>query len=154
MIDTPHIVETSSQLTAYIHLTVPRSSIHEVMGPAIGELMAAVAAQGISPAGPLFSHHLKMEPELFDFEISLPVAAPVTAAGRVQPGQLPAAKVARTIYHGPYEGLGAAWGEFSGWIEANGYSHAPDLWECYLAGPGSSADPADWRTELHRPLTG
>ena len=153
MIDTPHITQTSAQQTAKIHLTVPRASIHEVMAPAIGELMAAIAAQGIAPAGPLFSHHLKMEPDIFDFEISLPVVAPVAAVGRVQPGHMPAAKVARTVYHGSYEGLGAAWGEFGDWIEANGHSSATDLWECYVAGPESSSDPADWRTELNRPLT-
>lgn len=46
--------------------------------------------------------------------------------GRVKPGELPAAsKVARTVYHGSYEGLGAAWSE-----------------------------PASWRTELNQPLVG
>ena len=30
---------------------------------------------------------------------------------------------------------------------------APDLWECYVAGPESNPDPATWRTELNRPLT-
>lgn len=45
-----------------------------------------------------------MDPAIFDFEISVPVTSPVAAAGRVKPGQLPATKVARTIYHGPYEG--------------------------------------------------
>jgi effector-binding domain-containing protein len=61
-------------------------------------------------------------------------------------------KVARTVYHGPYEGLGDAWGEFMEWIEANGHTPAPDLWECYTAGPESNPDPAAWRTELNRPL--
>jgi effector-binding domain-containing protein len=71
----------------------------------------------------------------------------------VKPGQLPATTVARTVYHGDYEGLGAAWGEFGAWIKANGYTPAPNLWECYVAGPESNPDPATWRTELIRPLT-
>ncbi|MBC7821777.1 MAG: AraC family transcriptional regulator, partial [Planctomycetaceae bacterium] len=82
-----------------------------------------------------------------------PVTKLVTPVGRVKPGQLPATKVARTIYHGPYEGLGAAWGEFVEWISANGHTPAPNLWECYVAGPESNSDPATWRTELNRPLT-
>src|SRR5687768_14632768 len=110
MIDPPHITQSAEQQTAFIHLTVPRSEIRVVMGPAIGELMAAVAAQGITPTGPWFTHHLRMDPDIFDLEVSVPVSAPVTAAGRVQPGRLPAARVARTVYHGPYEGLGDAWG--------------------------------------------
>ena len=96
--------------------------------------------------------HLKLDPEVFDFEISVPVSRPVAAAGRVRPGQLPAATVARTVYRGRYEGLGSAWEEFTEWIEANGHTPAPNLWECYIAGPESSPDPSAWRTELNRPL--
>ena len=152
MLDTPQIVETADQLTAVIRLTIAREEIRNVMGPGLTELMVAVAAQGIALTGPWFTHHLRMDPEVFDFEICLPVAEPVVAVGRVKPGQLSAAKVARTIYHGPYEGLGDAWAEFDAWIAANGLKPASDLWECYVAGPESSPDPANWRTELNRPL--
>ncbi len=152
MLDQPQIVQTATQRTAVIRLTIPRNEIQRVMGPGINELMTAIAAQGIAPVGPVFSHHLRMDPETFDFEIGVPVAAPIAAAGRVGAGQLPAATVARTIYHGSYEGLGAAWGEFNAWITAQGHKPAPNLWECYVAGPESSADPATWRTELNRPL--
>jgi effector-binding domain-containing protein len=153
MLDKPHITQTTTQLTAVIHLTIPREEIQSVMGPGIGELMATIAAQGITPTGPWFSHHLRMAPDIWDFEISVPVSAPVVAAGRVRPSQWPAMKVARTVYQGPYEGLADAWGEFLDWIDANGYTPAPDLYECYIAGPESSPDPANWRTEFTKPLT-
>src|SRR5260221_10393716 len=143
MLDIPEITEAAAQLTAVIHLTIPRAEIRKVMGPGLGELRAAIAAQGVAPAGPWFTHHLRMDPDIFDFEICVPVTEPVTATGRVQPGQLPAARVARTVYRGPYEGLAAAWGEFDAWITANGYAPGPDLWECYVAGPESSPDPAN-----------
>jgi effector-binding domain-containing protein len=152
MLDRPQILQTVAQPTAVIRLTIPRQEIQKVMGPGYRELMAAVAAQRIAPAGPWFSHHLRMDPDTFDFELGVPVTAPIAAAGRVQPGQLPAATVARTVYRGAYEGLGAAWGEFNAWIAAEGHTPAPNLWECYVAGPESSPDPAAWRTELNRPL--
>jgi effector-binding domain-containing protein len=152
MLDTPQITQTAAQLTAVIRLTIPREEIRNVMGPGINEVMAAIAAQGIAPAGPWLTHHLRMNPDTFDFEIAVPVTSPVTAAGRVKPGELRAATVARTVYHGPYEGLGDAWGEFMTWIDAEGHTPAPDLWEVYLAGPESNPDPATWRTELNRPL--
>lgn len=152
MLDEPHIAQTAALATAVIRITVPREEIQNVMGSGYGELMAAVAAQGIAPAGPWFTHHLRNPADTFDFEIGVPVAAPVAAAGRVKPGELRAATVARTVYRGPYEGLAAAWGEFMTWIAAQGHTPAPDLWECYVAGPESSADPAAWRTELNRPL--
>jgi effector-binding domain-containing protein len=94
-----------------------------------------------------------MDPETFDFEIGVPVNAPVSTSGRVQASQLPAATVARTLYHGPYEGLGPAWGEFDAWIAAEGHTPASNLWECYVVGPESNPDPTTWRTELSRPLT-
>jgi effector-binding domain-containing protein len=151
-LDTPQIVQTASQPTAILHLTIPRAEIQHVMGPGIQEVMAAIAAQGVAPAGPWFTHHLKVDSATFDFEICVPVATPVSAAGRVKPSQRPAMTVAQTVYHGPYEGLGPAWGEFNAWIKAAGHTAAPDLWEYYLAGPESSPDPAAWRTELNRPL--
>jgi effector-binding domain-containing protein len=154
MLETPHITKTNTQHVAVIHITVPREKIKEVMGPGIGEVMAVIAAQGIAPAGAWFTHHLKMEPGIFDFEVGVPVATPVTATGRVKPGQLPAATVARTVYQGGYEGLGAAWGEFMAWIATAGHTPAVNLWECYLVGPESTPDPAGWRTELNCPLVG
>lgn len=153
VIDAPQITHTTAQHTAIIHVTCPRSEIQNVMGPGIGELMAAIGAQGIAPAGSLFTHHLRMNPETFDFEISVPVARPVKAAGRVKPSQWPAMKVARTVYCGPYEGLGDAWCEFGTWIETKGLSPAEDLWECYLTGPESGSDSSKWSTQLNRPLT-
>jgi len=153
MLDKPQIVKIADQTIAVIRLRVPREEIQEVMGPSHGELMAAVAAQGVTTIGPWFTHHLRMPAEVFDFEIGVPVAKPVSAAGRVKPSRWPAMTVARTVYHGPYEGLASAWGEFMAWIAAEGHKPQSELWECYLAGPESGPDPAKWRTQLSRPLT-
>jgi effector-binding domain-containing protein len=152
MIDEPRVVDVESELTATIRLTVPRDEIRSVMHPAITEVLSTVAAQGVGPAGPVFSHHFRMTPDVFDFEVGVPVRAPVTPAGRVKPSRLPAARIARTIYRGSYEGLGDAWGELVAWIAAQGLTPAPNLWERYVAGPESSPDPAEWQTELCRPL--
>ncbi len=154
MLDTPQITHIAAQQTAVIRLTIPRSEIQNVMGPAIGEVMATVAAQGIAPAGPVFSYHLKMDPAIFDFEVGVPVSSPVAPAGRVQPGTLRAAKVAKVVYRGPYEGLGAAWGELCQWIASQQLLPTEDLWEFYTVGPESSPDPGTWQTELIRPLMG
>jgi effector-binding domain-containing protein len=153
MLDKPRITQTVAQRTAIIRLTIPRGEIRNVMGPGYRELMDAVAAQGIAPVGPWFTHHLRMDPDIYDFEIGVPVAAPIAAAGRVKPGELPAATVARTDYVGPYEGLGAAWAEFAAWITAQGHTPGQEFWECYVVGSESNPDPATWRTELTRPLT-
>jgi uncharacterized protein (DUF427 family) len=74
MLDKPRIVQTAVQPAAVIRLTIPRAEIRNVMGPGHRELMAALAAQGIAPAGPWFSHHFRMDPDVFDFEIGIPVS--------------------------------------------------------------------------------
>ena len=152
MIDKPQIVQTKHQHTAVIRLIVPRSEIQNVMGPAIGEVLAAIAAQGVSPAGPVFTYHFRRPTDTFDFEVGVPVTTHITATGRVYQGQLPATKSARTVYHGSYEGLGAAWGEFMNWIATEGHKPAWELWESYLSGPELSPDPSTWVTELTLPL--
>ena len=69
MIDQPIRANTVLQLTAVIRLTVPQVEIRNVMGSAISEVFATIASQGLSPVGPLFSHHLRMVPDLFDLEV-------------------------------------------------------------------------------------
>ncbi len=152
MIETPQVVDSPAQATAVIHLTIPRDQIRQVMGPGIKELMATVGAQGVKVTGPWFTHHLRPPGETFDFEIGVPVASTVTAAGRVKPGRLRGARVARTIYQGPYEGLAQAWGSLSEWMDKAGHRPADDLWEVYASGPESGDDPTAYRTELNRPL--
>lgn len=152
MIEDPQIVQTEAQHTAALHLTIPSSEMRTVMGPSIEEVVAAIKAQGLEITGPWFTHHLIRPIETFDFEICFPVASPITPAGRVQPSQWPAMKVARTVYHGPYDGLPGAWGEFQSWITSQHLSEGTDFWERYLINPHTSPDPATWRTELNRPL--
>jgi len=152
MIDEPTIVETQAQQAAFIHVTCPREKIQEVMGPGYMELMEALKAQGVQPAGPWFTHHLKMDPKVFDFEICVPVSSPVKPAGRMQTREIPSRKVVRTIYRGGYEGLPDAWGAFDEWIKKHGHKISDDLWEVYTTGPEFGSDSSKWQTELSRPL--
>jgi effector-binding domain-containing protein len=154
MLDAPTFLTVPEQLTAVIPLQIARSEIQHVMGPGIQEIYAALGAQGIAPAGPWLTHHFHITPDAFDFEIAVPVAQMVTAAGRVQAGSLPAGRVARTLYRGPYEGLGAAWGQFKAQLARDGKQTTEAIWESYLVGPESTQDAAGYVTELTQPLVG
>lgn len=154
MLETPHITQSAAQQAAVIHLTIPRDEIRTAMGPAIQEVIDTVAAQGIGPAGPVFSHHFSMQPGTFDFEVGVPVSSPVMPTGRVKPGELRAARVARTTLQGNYDKLPDGWGEFMAWLDKEGLPKAPDLWEVYVKGPNLDPDPSTWRTELNQPLLG
>ena len=152
MLDAPQIVQTTAQIAAVIHITIPRDQIQEVMGPAIMETITVAKEQGIGPVGPVFAHHFDMKPGIFNFEVGVPVSAPVKPVGRVFASELPAAKVVHTVYTGPYEGLDDAWGRFVEEIKASGHQPVGDLWECYVTGPESTPDSATWRTELNHPI--
>ena len=152
MIDAPRLVRSDTHTTAVIRIEVPRSEIQQVMEPAISEVLAALHAQGVQPTGPLFSYHHRMDPGLFDFEVGFPVAVSVRPVGRVVSSRIPASTVARTVYHGPYEGLGSGWGGLTEWMKAEGHEAGPNLWERYLAGPETGPDASKWRTELNRPV--
>ena len=78
MIDIPQIVQTSAQITAFIHLTVTPEEMQRVFAPTIVELISTVTAQGITPVGPVIAHHLRGPTDTFDFRLSIPVSARVT----------------------------------------------------------------------------
>ena len=68
MIDTPQIVQSTARQVAMIRLTVAASQIQTVMGPGIREVYETLAAQGIGPAGPWFTHHVRRPTDVFYFE--------------------------------------------------------------------------------------
>jgi effector-binding domain-containing protein len=152
MIDAPRIVESPAQRIAFIHLVVPREQIQQVMGPAISEVYAALAAQGLAPAGPWFTHHARPPGAEFDFDACVPVGRDVMPVGRVKAGERVAARVARAEYRGGYEGLAGAWPELRAWATKGGHVLRPDLWEVYAVGPEVGPDTSKWCTELNQPL--
>ena len=80
------------------------------------------------------------------------MASAAKPLGRVVPREIPPLTVAYTVFHGGYERLSEGWRAFDQWMAANHHIPAPDLYEVYSLGPESSANPAEWRTELRRPL--
>jgi effector-binding domain-containing protein len=154
MLEALHVTDSPATLAAVIRFKIPQLELPNVMAPAVDELLSALKAQGIAPTGPLFNHYLSMEGGLFDFEVGVPVSTPVAPVGRVVPGELPAARVVRATYQGPYAGLYHAWREFGELAKGTGYEPAGGIWESYVYGPESNSDPATWRTELNQPVAG
>jgi len=152
MIDTPEILDVPAQTSAAIRLDIPATTVRGEMGAGREELTRALADQGVEKTGPWFTHHFKIPDANFYFEICFPVAAGIKPYGRVAPAELAPARVARTIYRGPYDGLGAGWGQFMAWINAQGLSMRGDFWEVYVTGPDDTADPAQYATQLNVPL--
>jgi effector-binding domain-containing protein len=154
MIETPSIVHTEPRHYAAVRRTVPLHEIGKIMGPSVQAVQAALEAQGRKPTGPWFTHHFVRPMEFFDLEICFPVDAPIETAGEVYSAVWPATTVARTVFHGNYNGLPKAWGELEAWMVASERPLGSEFWEVYAVNPQSEPDPANWRTELNWPVAG
>jgi effector-binding domain-containing protein len=152
MIETPHIVEFAGFDLAAIRIQVPPTDMQKAMGPAVQEVMSALTAQGIKPAGPLCDHYFRLDSTVLDFEVGVPIDRVFVPTARVVRSQLPPRTVARTTYQGPYQRLQDAWAEFTHWLNANNHHVESDFWQCYVCGPESTSDAMQWTTELNRPL--
>ena len=86
MIDNPEIVQTTAHQAAVIRLTIPRSEMMKAFGPAVQELMSTLADQGVKPVGAVFAHHLRMPPDMFDFELGVEVGRTRESGGTRQAG--------------------------------------------------------------------
>jgi effector-binding domain-containing protein len=153
MLTALEIVDAEPQAAAVIRLTIPAEACRTEFRPAVEELLATLDEQGLAPAGPLFDFHLKWPSDEFDFEVGFPIRASIEAKGRVRAGGLPAAKIARTEYQGPYESLPEAWQAFTRAIdtalEGRGWQRAGQLWQVYLVGPETESDEQLFRTLLN-----
>jgi effector-binding domain-containing protein len=140
---------------AVIHFTIPRAEIGSVFGPAVEELIAALKAQNIAIAGPLFAHYLCESPDIFDVDVGFPTTTTTTLAnqGRVQSSTAPfAPKTAKATYTGPFDDLHQAWSDFGDQLAAAGYVRCTNNWEVYTVGPDMTDDPAQWQTDLFQPI--
>jgi effector-binding domain-containing protein len=91
-------------------------------------------------------------------ELGVPVAAPVTAGGRVQPGILPEGRYAVLRHTGHYDGLMASNAALLQWAQDKGIAF--DTWETaggeawrgraehYLTDPSQEPDPAKFETDV------
>jgi effector-binding domain-containing protein len=83
-------------------------------------------------------------------EAGFPSTGPVTAAGRVEPGELPGGPAAEVLHRGDYGGVGAAYEAAATWVAEKQYTPNGDPWEAYLDEPGV----AEPRTLVHLPYRG
>jgi effector-binding domain-containing protein len=149
MITPPEVTTTQEVRTAAIPLVIPGHDMPKYMDPAIHEIINGLAAQGMRPAGPMFTYHKRRPTETFDFEVGFPVSGPIRDEGRVKNSTLPAAKVVRAVYKGPYDHLPEAWGRLQAWVRERQLSGNGHFFERYLNHPGEVKDPKEYLTELN-----
>jgi effector-binding domain-containing protein len=155
----PQIQERAAQHYAGIPMTVTMDGLSSAVDSAFSELFGWLASQGITPAGPPLIRYLviDMAGDL-RIEMAVPVAAPVTVSGRIQPGILPGGRYAVLRHTGPYDGLIASNAALQRWAQEQGIQF--DTWdtaqgsawrsraEHYLTDPSQEPDPAKLETDV------
>lgn len=161
----PRIQERAAQHYAGIAAAVAMNGISAAVDDAFPELFGWLASNGIAPAGAPLIRYLviDMAGEL-QIELAVPVAAAVTASGRIRPGVLPGGRYAVLRHTGPYDGLLASNAALHQWARENGIEF--DTWdtaegpawrgraEHYLTNPAEEPDPAKWEVDVAYLLAG
>ncbi len=151
------ITETVPGTVLELRRVVRPEHIGEDIGAGLAELYTQVTAAGLHPVGPPAVTYLDMlvPGQPVNIDLGVPIAPGV---GKAEPGG--GARVvgrhsrpaARTIHHGDYTGLGAAYEALTEWIFSHGYRTVGPPTETYLAGPDTVPDPAGYRTEISIPV--
>ena len=129
-------VTLEPQPTAVVRGHVEQQDLPGFLGTAFAETLRAITADRHAPAGPPFARY-RMDGTAFDVEAGFPSTGRLTtAAGRVEPGELPGGTAAEVVYRGDYGGVGAAYEAVGKWLAERQYTPTGDPWEAYLDEPG------------------
>ena len=121
---------------------------------ALGELHAAVRAQGLPAAGPgggVFASEL-FQRDRGHATVFIPVPGPVRPIGRVTSLVVPAAELAIICHHGSLADADLSYAKLGSYATTHEISIDGPLREYYLRGAGDTADEAEWRTEIGWPI--
>ena len=116
--------------------------------------MVHIARQGEEThRHPVILYHSDLaQDDEFSFEVCFPVARRLPAAAGVACRELPAGRVAFTIFKGPYDTIWNAYVELHAWIAEHGYAMAGPVRETGILTDDDTDDPREWVTELAVPV--
>jgi len=140
-------IDLEAQPTAVVRGIVAQEAIAEFLGGAFGEVIGAISAQGLAPAGPPFGCYVPTA-EGFEIEAGFPASAPIAPTGRVVASELPGGTALVVLHRGPYAAVSAAYTAAEDWLADNAWESTGQPWEAYLDGP----EVAEPRTLVHVPI--
>jgi effector-binding domain-containing protein len=140
------VEELEPQPAAVVREHVDVAGLPEFLGTAFSDVMRALGAQGLAPAGPPFARY-RPDADGFDVEAGFPTFERLVPAGRVDVELLPGGLTAIVLHRGAYDAVAAAYDAATSWLADNGYVPAGEPWESYLDDP----EVAEPRTLVHMP---
>jgi effector-binding domain-containing protein len=128
------------------------SEIGTVLGTAFGEVYGYLGQHGVEPKGPPFViyHGMPVADDPFDIEICAPVVRRTDAPAGWQVQELPAGTFATLLHIGPYDTVGTAYDEMTGWLGAHDIVVTGPPREVYLS--EGDTPPEQIRTVIEFPV--
>ncbi|QUH02911.1 GyrI-like domain-containing protein [Saccharopolyspora erythraea] len=145
----PELLVVEPVTTAAIRDVVAMSAIRDFFDNSFSTIAGVLAAQSVAPTGAAFGLYHQPPGDILDIEVGFPTDRAVQPEGPVFVGTLPGGRVARTIHVGGFDGLGSSWERLRDWIQRQGLTPGPVMWEVYLVEPAPDMDPSALRTELN-----
>ncbi|MEO6199834.1 MAG: GyrI-like domain-containing protein [Cryobacterium sp.] len=145
-------VELEPRTILGVHGVVPMTDMTDFFGRAFTTSAAELGTQGAHPAGPALAIYHGKPGETADVTAGFPASQPVTGTTDAVVVTLPGGPAIQTIHTGSYDDLGTTYGELRQWVAEQQLDMAEDVWEEYLTGPDSGAEPATWQTLIVWPL--
>ena len=141
------LVDQAVQPTLSIRTTTSIKELPQELGKAYGAIGQYMGELGEQPAGAPYAAYFTFTMESMDIEIGFPVGGSLPGKGEIQSGDIPAGKVAQTMYTGPYNKIEPAYNALTAFVEQQGYEATGVAYEFYLNDPGEVA-PEELLTQI------
>jgi effector-binding domain-containing protein len=148
-----NVVDQNEQPFLGMHEVVRISDLTEFFGRAYTAVGAELGKQGLAPAGPPVALYDSEVGETADVTAGFPTQRTALPADGLVVAVLPAGRAAVTVHEGAYDAMATTYAALMAWFEEEDLTPGPVMWEEYLVGPDSSADPAQWRTQIVWPVS-
>ncbi|MCJ7534509.1 MAG: GyrI-like domain-containing protein [Anaerolineales bacterium] len=144
-------IDQTRQPTLFIHTTTSIKNLPQELGKAYGAIGQYLALLGAQPAGAPYAAYFNFDMSHMEVEIGFPVSSNLPGKDEIQSGEVPAGKIARCLYTGPYNKIEPAYNALTAWVEEQGYEATGVAYEFYLNDPGEVA-PEELMTQIVFPL--
>ncbi len=146
-------IELEPRTFVGLHDVVPMTELTDFFGRAYTVTGAEIEKQGVEQAGPPISMYHGIPTDTIDITAGFPVNQPITPANGTVVATLSGGPAIETIHTGSYDSMTGTYNDLMTWLEEQHIAVPEDMWEEYLIGPDTEADPATWQTRIVIPLT-
>jgi effector-binding domain-containing protein len=131
-----------------IGVKVQRQEIPETLPPLINQVSDWLEKNNIVPEGPAFFRYLKMEGNMLEVEVGIPVGSKINGNGHIKPGVIPGGRYAVATYYGHYSNLYQVHTTLEKWGKEAGMKFKGARTEFYPTDPNIEPNPDKWQTDI------